>query len=171
MNQDERIIKLEGMVKTLENELNAFKDLLTFSGEFEDYASEFIRHISFMYDQNSEESDFDILRKQYEKEKRTAKFLKKNILALANTKLLVSHLSSFNLSLEEFDLLCEFCDGRNEMFHSGKKFALEDLANFIRRSKQRLEDSTPPTMILNKPCLTKAVNYALDSAESEGDSK
>lgn len=171
LNQDERIVKLEGMVKTLEDELNAFKDLLTFRAEFWDYASEFIQYISYMYDQNSEESDFDILRKQYEKEKRTAKFQKKTILSLPNTKLLVSHLSSFNLSLEDFDHLCEFCDGRNEIFHSGKKFAHEDWTNFIRRSKQRLEDSTPLTMILYKPCLTEAVNYALDSVESEGDSK
>lgn len=34
LNQDERIVKLEGMVKTLEDELNAFKDLLTFRAEF-----------------------------------------------------------------------------------------------------------------------------------------
>ncbi len=57
------------------------------------------------------------------------------------------------------------------MFYSGKKLTHEDLANFIPCTKQRLEDSTPSTMVLYKPCLTKALNYVLDKVEIEVDSK
>jgi hypothetical protein len=170
MLQDQRIGALEHDLKNVREGLEALKSLVAFQTEFGDYALQFIEYIAFRYDEQGNGDDFDTLRKIYEKEKRKAKFTKSNIIAFENIQLLQEHLHSFDITLDDFDLLVDFCDGGKRIFHASKmSFCGEMNAKFIRYSIERLKECTPPNVMIYQSCLMKAEKHALESQASEWD--